>query len=84
MPDWRQGWPAKVEAYRPDQIAAMGNWSTYGTREDGGVNMHLLSIESQADATIVNPLDPVASGMMEIPPGRQRAHGRHPIPAGRR
>ncbi len=83
MPDWRTGWPAKVESYRPDQVAAMKDWSTYGTQEDGGVDMHLLSIERQADTTVVNPLDPVASGMLEVPPGRGRIHGRRPIPAGR-
>ncbi len=83
MPNWRQGWPAKIERYRPDQIASMGNWDTYGTEEDGGVDMHLLSIERQADTTIVNPLDPVASGLREVPPGRTRQHGRRPIGAGR-
>ena len=83
MPDWRTGWPSKVEMYRPEQVAAMGDWSTYGTQEDGGVDMHLLRIERQADTTVVNPIDPVASGLMEVPPGTNRVHGRRPIPAGR-
>lgn len=83
MPDWRTGWPAKIEQFRPDQIAAQADWATYGTQEDGGVDMHLLSIERQATMTVVNPVDPVASGLMEVPPGRHRQHGCRPIPAGR-
>lgn len=83
MPDWQTGWPAQVDRYRPDQVAAMNDWSTYGTQEDAGIDMHLLSIERQADVTVVNPIDPVASGLCEVPPGRTRQHGCRPIPAGR-
>ena len=81
---WRRGWEPVVGQWRSDQIADQANWTTIGLTEEDRVDHGIGSIERRAGGvTVVNPLDPVASGLREVPPGRARQHGLSPIPVGR-
>lgn len=87
MPNWRTGWPPMVGRWRDDQIANQNTWEKVGTAEDWPMNMHVARITTKVRGatteTVVNPVDPGTTGAYDIPPGKDREHGRRPIPAGR-